>query len=102
MRRASTSTRSGTRDLSLIERLDDVPLAEILVVGQADTALEALMDLADVLLEPLERRDGALPDDDAISEETDLRTACDDAVPDVATGDGADPRHPEDLADLGL
>ena len=31
-----------------------------------------------------------------------LRAAGDDARAHVATGDGADPRHPEDLADLGL
>ncbi len=60
------------------------------------------VDLADVVLEPLERGDGALPDDDAVAEEADLGAAGDDPVADVAPGDGTDPGHPEDLPDLGL
>ena len=39
------------------EGLDDVARLEVLVVLEPDTALEAGLDLADVLLEPAQRRD---------------------------------------------
>src|SRR5690349_16712593 len=55
-----------TRDLALLERLDDVALVQVLEVGEADAALEARLDLAHVVLEPAQRADGALPDDGAL------------------------------------
>ena len=58
--------------------------------------------LADVVLEPAQRRDGALPDDRALAEEADLGAAGDDAVEHVAAGDRARRGDPEDLADLGV
>ena len=45
--------RSGAGDLPLVEGLDEVAGLEVLEVGQPDAALEALADLADVVLEPL-------------------------------------------------
>src|SRR5919199_6401571 len=62
---ASSVRCSGSRDLALFVRLDDVAAAEVLEVGQPDAALEAGGHLADVVLEPLERLDGARPDHDA-------------------------------------
>src|SRR6187397_2970286 len=108
--RASTNTREdyglGTRsdpsDLALFEGLDQVALLEVLEVGQADAALEALTDLPSIFLEPLERVDAALPDDDALAQEADLRAAGDDTRAHAATGDEADARDAEDLAHLGL
>ena len=44
---------SAAGDLALLEGLDDVALLEVLEVGQADAALEALAHLADVVLEAL-------------------------------------------------
>ena len=57
-RRGTRRTRTRTQvagDLPLLERLDDVAGLEVLEVGEADAALEALADLAGVFLEPLER-----------------------------------------------
>src|SRR3954452_12034085 len=100
---ASDSTNiSPARDLPLLECLDDVAGLEVLEVGQADAALEALPHLAGVVLEALEGRDGALPDDDAVAQEADLGAAGDDARLHVAAGDGADPRDAEDLPHLGV
>src|SRR5688572_30111401 len=96
------ATRSGPRDLSLLVRLDDVALLEVLEVGQPDAALEARLHLTGVVLEALERVDRALPDDGSVAQEPHLRVAGDDAVGDVAARDLADPGHREDLADLGL
>ena len=48
---------SGAGDLALLERLDDVAGLEVLEVGEADAALEAGGDLADVVLEPAQRPD---------------------------------------------
>src|SRR5579864_364474 len=64
---------SGARDLTLLEGLDHVALAEILVVGQPDAALEALVDLANVVLESLQGRDRTLPYDHTVPEEPNLR-----------------------------
>src|SRR3954452_669349 len=93
---------SGPRDLALFVRLDDVTGLEVLEVGQPDAALEALVDLTSVVLEPLERLDRALPDDDALAQEADLGATGDRAAGDVAAGDLAHLRHREDLADLGV
>src|SRR5918995_1589209 len=68
---------SAPRDLLFVEGLDEVALFQILEVGQADAALEALTDFTRVFLEPLERRDLALPDDRAVTEEANLRAAGD-------------------------
>src|SRR4051812_1920358 len=89
-----------TRDLALLEGLDDVALLQVLVVGQPDAALEALTDLSSVVLEPLQRGDDALPQDDAVAQEADLGAAGDDPVGDVAAGDGTDARDAEDLPDF--
>src|SRR5690349_1687243 len=89
-------------DFALFEGLDEVAGLEVLEVGEADTALEALADLAGIFLEPAQRGDRALPDDDAVAQEAHLRATGDDPRAHVAAGDRADPGHPEDLADLGL
>ena len=47
------SRGSGAGDLALLEGLDDVARLEVLEVGEADAALEARADLADVVLEAL-------------------------------------------------
>src|SRR5947207_10924869 len=93
---------SGLRKLPEVVRLDDVALLEVLEVGQADAALVARLHLADVVLEALERSDGAVPDHDPVAQEADLRAARDRAVADVAAGNLADPRHREDLPHLGF
>src|SRR5262249_11526827 len=75
---------------------------EVLEVAQTDTALEALADLTGIILEALQRRDAALPDDDAVAQEANLAAAGDDPRAHVTACDGADARHTEDFADLGL
>src|SRR4029079_9371191 len=89
------SARSAAGDLLEVVRLDDVARLEVLVVLEPDAALEARLHLAHVVLEPPQRRDRAVPDDDALPQEADLRTTRDGAVEHVATGDLADPRHRE-------
>ena len=71
-------------------------------VGETDTALETLTHFADVVLEATQRLDGALPDDDALTQEAHLRATGDRAVEHEATRDGADLRHTEDLAHFGI
>src|SRR5205823_408424 len=78
--------RSGAGYLAFLVRLDDVALLEILEVREADAALEAGLYLADVVLEPLQRRDRAGPDDHAVAEEPALAPTGDGAVAHVATG----------------
>src|SRR6185437_15448559 len=89
-RRANRSTLGDRRgsdpgDLALLEGLDDVALLQVGEVLEADAALEALADLAHVVLEAAERRDRALPDDRPVAEEADLRAPGDRAVGDEAT-----------------
>src|SRR5581483_2455587 len=82
----------GTGDLLELIGLDDVALLEVLEVGEPNAALEAGRHRARVVLEPLERLDRAVPDDDALAQEPHARAARDDAVGDVATRDLPDAR----------
>src|SRR5258708_28604656 len=81
--------RSGSRLLGHhLVALDQVALGD-LDVAEADPALEAGRDLANVILEALERLDPALLDDLARAEQADLPAAHDPAVDDVRAGDVA-------------
>src|SRR5262245_10527477 len=94
--------RSDASDFAVFVGLDHVAGLEVLVVLEADTALEALTHLTHVVLEAPQRSDRALPDDRALAEEPDLRPTGDDTARDVATGDATDTRHAEHLAHLGV
>src|SRR6185437_15547684 len=90
----------GPRLLPHLERLDDV-LDPNVAVADADTALVALADLGHVLLEPAQAFDReVVGDDHAVPDDPRLAVARDRAGADDAARDVADPRHPEDLADL--
>src|SRR5215210_7922433 len=93
---------SDAGDFALFEGLDEVARLEVLKVAETDTALETFADFASVFLEPLERLDRAFPDDRSIAKEAHLGATGDLPAAHEATGDCADPRHAEDLADLGF
>src|SRR4051812_21854565 len=97
-----SQSSSGAGDFPELVGLDDVALLEVLEVAEADAAFEALLHLAGVVLETLQRRDLTVPDHDAIAQEPDARAAGDHAVLHVATGHPADARDREHLADLGV
>ena len=78
------------------------PTLMSLKLSSADAALEALRDLADVVLEAAQRAELALVDLDRVADQADLRVALDRAVGDHAAGDRADLRDGEGLAHLGL
>src|SRR5499427_6439764 len=95
-----TSPASGPRLLPHLVGLDHVADVDV-VVAEADTALVALADLGDVVLEPAQRIDReALRDHDAVADQAGLAAAVDRARAHDAAGDVAGPRHPEDLPDL--
>src|SRR5688500_10705696 len=73
------------------KHLDDVADLEVVVVGEADAAFEAGLDLADVVLEAAQRPDLPLVHDDVVAEQACVRVAgpCDAAVGHHAAGDGA-------------
>src|SRR4051812_16474938 len=97
----ATSTLSIPRLLADLEGLDDVLDLDVVERPQADTALVALADLGDVVLEAAQRLDGeVVGDDDAVADDPGLRVPVDRAGPDDGTSDVADARHAEDLADL--
>src|ERR1700684_2139560 len=92
---------SGSRLLPHLE-VRDAALDLDVVVADPDTALEALADLGHVVLEPAERLDReVVRDDHAVPDEAGLAVPVDRAGPDDAPSHAADPRHPEDLPDLG-
>src|SRR4030081_2163049 len=94
---------SRARLLALFVRLDDVAYLQVAVVAQGQTTLEALADLGGVVLEPLQRADRqGLRHHGAVPKQTRPGVASDLARGDQATGDGADLRGLEDLADLRL
>src|SRR4051812_22736960 len=92
---------SGARDLAHLEGLDHVVDLDVVERPQADTALVTLANLGRVVLEPAEGlHRQVVGDHGPVTHEPRLRVADDRAAADERTGDVADPRHPEDLADL--
>src|SRR3954466_11284306 len=92
---------SGARDLAHLEGLDHVIDLDVVERPQADTALVALADLGRVVLEPAERlHRQVVGDHGTVTDQARLGVAHDRAAADQRTGDVADLRHPEDLADL--
>src|SRR5215210_4697584 len=89
-------------DLLRLERLEDVAFLHVVEALEKDSALEALLYLADVVLEALEACDRSLVDDGALADDADARVTADDAVRDVAARDHAQARGAEDRAYLGL
>src|SRR3954468_16862121 len=89
-------------DLARFEDLEDVADLHVVEVLEMEAALEALLDLAGVVLEALERVDHRRIDDSAVPDDAHLRVPADEPVRDHATGDRADPRRAECLAHLGL
>src|SRR5439155_7520005 len=92
----------GALDLARLERLEDVTFLHVVEAVEEDAALEARLDLTDVVLEPLEARDGGLVDHGAVADDANARVPANEAVRDVAPGDRADARGTEECADLGL
>src|SRR5204862_456170 len=84
------------------KRLDLVVDLYIVIVRQADAAFEAVLYLVDVILEPLERRNVAFPDNNAVPQQPCLRLPANDAVDDAAAGDGPDLGYLKDLLDNSL
>src|SRR3712207_6152779 len=96
-----TGLRSGARDLAHLEGLDDVVDLDVVERPQADTALVALADLGGVVLEPAEGlHRQVVGHHGTVADEPRLGVADDRAAADQRTGDIADARHAEDLADL--
>src|SRR5690606_1926462 len=93
--------RSATRLLAHLEGLDDVAFLDVVEGPEADTALEALADLRDVVLLAAQGVDGeVVPDDDAVPQHAGLGIAPDDTGADDRAGDVADLGGAEHLADL--
>src|SRR4051794_34611496 len=91
----------GARDLAHLEGLDHVVDLDVVERPQTDTALVTLANLGRVVLEPAEGlHRQVVGDHGTVTHEPRLRVADDRAAADQRTGDVADPRHPEDLADL--
>src|SRR3954451_2014347 len=83
---------SGAGLLPHLERLDDVADLDVVEVAERDAALEALADLGGVFLEPAEAGDGeVLRHHSAVAEEPRLAVAPDEAGPDDAARDVAEP-----------
>src|SRR5918996_6270191 len=92
----------GALDLPRLVGFEDVAFLDVVEALEQDAALEALLHLADVVLEALEACDRRLVDDRALADDADLRVPADDAVRDVAAGDHAQARGAEERAHLGL
>src|SRR3989454_9193849 len=90
------------RDLLDAIRLDQVSHFDVVEVLDADAALEALADLAGVVLEPLQRRDGPFVHLDAVADDADARGPRNHAAADVTSRDRAHFRDLEYLPDFRL
>src|SRR5206468_8722957 len=80
--------------------LDDVAHLDVLVTVEPDAALEALLDLRDVVLEAPQRPDLAFIDHAVVAQQAKLRIAADRALGDVAARDDAELRDLERIADF--
>src|SRR6478609_10808330 len=90
------------RLLPHLEGLDDVADLDVVEVTEVDTALEALADLGDVVLEATQAGDlEALGHDDTVADDASLGASLDLARADDRTGDRAELGGLEDLAHLG-
>src|SRR5687767_14934610 len=87
-------------DLADLVRLDDVTFLQVVEVLDPDAALEALRDLSNVVLEAAERPDPAVVRDDAVANDPGATVPHDRATGDVAPGDHAHLRNPEQRPDL--
>src|SRR6266511_1424571 len=84
------------------EELEDIADLDVAVAVEHDAALEALLDLAHVVLEATQRADLACPDHRPLPDQVDLGVVGDLALLDDAAGDVADARGAEGLQHLGL
>src|SRR5262245_6214542 len=82
-----------------LEGLDDVADLDVLVPLEPDAALEALLDLGDVVLEAAQRPHLPLVDDAVVAEQPQLGVARDRALGHVAAGHDAELRNLEGIAD---
>src|SRR5262249_46048047 len=82
--------------------LDHVVLLDLVPPGDHHAALVALLDLADVVLEPAEAADLALVDLDRVPDDPQVCLAGDLALDDHAAGDRTDLGDRERLADVEL
>src|SRR3954454_4776963 len=92
----------GALALPRLVALEHVALFDVVEVVEQDSALEALLDLAYVVLDAAERTDRRLVDDGSVTDDANLRTAADDAARHHAAGDVAEPRRAEDRAHFDL
>src|SRR3982751_3210997 len=97
-RRSAGGRLEGARDLLGAIALDDVADLEVVEVLDADAALESFAHLAHVFLEATERRDGAVVDLHAITDDARTTLAVDDAAAHGAAGDRAEAGDLEHLA----
>src|SRR5690606_37538761 len=84
-----------------LEDLDHVADLDIVETVQPDTAFETGADFGHVVLEPAQRRDAALVDDDIVAHETRPEVAADMAFGDQTAGGLAELARLEHVADLG-
>src|SRR5450830_1861888 len=96
------SRLQGARHFGHFEHLEDVAHDDVVVVLQRQAALQAGANFLRIVLESLERIDLAGPDDDVVAQQAHRRRALDDAIGDQATGNRADLRDQDDLADFDL
>src|SRR5690606_25691298 len=101
--RRALLTDPGERSGDLFDpvALDHVANLDVVEVGNVQAALEALADLADIVLEALETAELPLVHLDAVADDANLPTPLDLAVGDHAPSNGTHPGHLEDLPDFG-
>src|SRR5699024_10069397 len=83
-------------------RLDLVTGLDVVELAQSDTSFEVSLDLGDVVLEAAQRLDGeAIGEHDTVADNTSLGVTRDGTAAHDNTGDVAELRGAEHLADLG-
>src|ERR1700693_1092847 len=100
--RRGSSALQGAGYLLDFKALDYVADLNVLIVLEGHAAFVAVANLADLVLEPLQRLQAALVNHDVVAQQPNLGAAPNHALRDHAAGDLADPGDVEHLADRGI
>ncbi|EFI64026.1 hypothetical protein BCSJ1_26078, partial [Bacillus cereus SJ1] len=95
------SSLQRTGDLNLLEHLDLVADAHVVVALHADTAFHAGTDFGHVILEATQGFQLAFEDDHVFAQNADRTVTVHHALGDHAAGDGAELGRTEDVTHLG-
>ena len=90
------------RNQTLLECFDEIAGLEVLEVGQANTAFETFANFTHIILKATQRLDRALPDDGALTQESDFGATGNDTTSHHTARDRTDFGNLKDVTYFGF